>query len=390
MLRVLTLSTLFPDARRPQFGIFVERQAAALQAREGVALEVVAPIGLPPWPLSRHPHYRRFADIPQRESWNGMIVHRPRFRVWPKIGAGLAPRAMAHRLVPVLQTIRERFPFDVIDAQFFYPDGPAAMRLARRLGVPFSIKARGSDIHYWGARIDTRGAVRAAGRHAGGLLAVSEALKADMVALGMPGDRIAIHRTGIDKTLFRPGRRDAARRALGLSAPLLVCIGALIARKRQQAAIEAMSRIPDAQLALIGDGPDRERLATLIARLGLEDRVALLGSLPHEAIADYLAAADALIHPSENEGLANVWVEALASGTPIVIADAGGARELVDRPAAGAIVDRNPQAIADAIRRILAAPPDPHQVAETVAGYSWEANAALLEAHLETLARPAG
>jgi len=88
MLRVLTLSTLFPHAAQPTLGVFVERQTLGLAAREDVALEVVSPIGLPPWPLSLHSHYRARARLPVREEWKGLAVHRPRFRVWPGSGHG--------------------------------------------------------------------------------------------------------------------------------------------------------------------------------------------------------------------------------------------------------------------------------------------------------------
>ncbi|MBC7985904.1 MAG: glycosyltransferase family 4 protein, partial [Sphingomonadaceae bacterium] len=152
MLRVLTLSTLFPDSTRPVFGGFVERQTRGLVAREAVEVEVVAPIGVPPWPLRLHPHYRRLAGVPARERWKGLSVHRPRFAVLPRIGDRHAPALMARRLTPLLRELRGRFSFDVIDAEFFWPDGAAAMRISRALGVPFSVKARGSDIHYWGAR----------------------------------------------------------------------------------------------------------------------------------------------------------------------------------------------------------------------------------------------
>ena len=386
MLRVLTLSTLFPDASRPQFGIFVERQTAALQQLPDVKLEVVAPIGVPPWPLSRLSRYRRFAGIPEHEAWNGLTVHRPRFRSWPKFGASRAPADMARVLLPLLEAIRARFPFDVIDAEFFWPDGPAARLLADRFGVPYSVKARGSDIHYWGERPDTRKQVRDAGLGAAGLLAVSEALKSDMAALGMPAHNITVHRTGIDKILFRPGRREEARARLGLTGPILATVGALIERKGQSLAIEAAARIDGARLLLIGEGEDRPRLERLIDRLGLGGRVELLGSRPHAEIADYLAAADILVQPSRSEGLANVWVEALASGTPIVTTDAGGARELIDRPEAGMIVDRTPDALAHAITALLADRPDPEAVARTVAEYSWERNAETLHAHLARIA----
>jgi teichuronic acid biosynthesis glycosyltransferase TuaC len=91
MLRVLTLSTLYPDSARPAFGLFVERQTLALAARPGVEVEVVAPAGLPLWPLTLHPHYRAKARLPAKERRNGLAVHRPRFRArrarrarWPR------------------------------------------------------------------------------------------------------------------------------------------------------------------------------------------------------------------------------------------------------------------------------------------------------------------
>jgi glycosyltransferase involved in cell wall biosynthesis len=293
---------------------------------------------------------------------------------------------MAKALLPLLETIRRRFPFDVIDAEFFYPDGPAAMLLAGALGVPFSVKARGSDIHYWGERPGCRSQILAAAEKAGGMLAVSEALKADMAALGMAGDKIAVHYTGVDRGLFRPGDRAAAKAELGVSGPLIATVGALIERKGQGLVLEALAHIPGAMLWLAGEGPERATLEKRARQLGLEDRVVLPGNLPHDKVAALIATADVMVLPSQSEGLANAWVEALASGTPIVICDAGGARELMDRPEAGMIVDRNPQAIANAVNAILADPPDQIAVAATVERFSWERNSEALFAHLSRLA----
>ncbi len=89
---------------------------------------------------------------------------------------------------------------------------------------------------------------------------------------------------------------------------------------------------------------------------------------------------------SSSEGLANAWVEALACGAPIVIADVGGARELVDRPEAGRLVARAPGAIAAGVREVLAAGYDPAAVRATAERFTWDANAAALRAHLMGLA----
>ncbi len=383
MLRVLTLSTLFPSEARPTFGIFVERQTLELAARDDVELNVVAPLGLPPWPLSLHPYYSDRRRAPSFEVWKGLPVHRPRYRAWPLIGHAGAARAMARATLPLLREIRAALPFDVIDAEFFWPDGVAAMHLARALGISFSVKARGSDIHHWGRQPAVAPQLVEASLEAAGLIAVSEALRRDMIALGMPPEKIVVHNGGVDLDLFRPVDRKAARAALGVEGPLLVSVGALIPLKGQSLAIAALDRIPGATLIIAGDGPERAALERQAAPYG--PRVRLLGNRPHGELPALLAAADVLVLPSEREGLAMAWIEALASGTPIVVPDVGGAREVVDRPAAGRIAARDPAAIAEAVNAILADPPAPQAVREAAERYGWERNRSELFDYLSAI-----
>src|SRR5687767_9088850 len=112
MLRVLTLATLFPNRAEPNLGLFVERQTRGLAALDGVEVEVVAPVGVAPWPLSLHPHYAARRRLPEREDYDGLYVHRPRYRALPRIGRRRDAAAMARALLPVLRGIRRRFPFD--------------------------------------------------------------------------------------------------------------------------------------------------------------------------------------------------------------------------------------------------------------------------------------
>lgn len=382
MLRVLTLATLFPDSGRPDFGRFVLRQTQELAAREGVAVEVVAPVGLPPWPLSRHPHYAPRARLPEREAFEGLSVHRPRFRVLPRIGEADAARAMAQAVLPLARALAP----DAIDAEFFWPDGVAAMHLARALGIPFSVKARGSDIAYWGGRPKGRAKMLEAAEAAGGLLAVSAALKGEMEALGMPGERIAVHYTGIDLDRFQPLDRAAAKVRLGVRGPLLASVGALVPVKGQALAIAALARLPEATLILAGEGPERPRLETEARRLAVAERVRFAGAVPHADLPPLLQAADVMVLPSEREGLANAWIEALACGVPLVVPDVGGAREVLDRPEAGRIAARDPAAIAAAVTALLSAPPEPESVRAAAARFSWKANGAALHAHLAGVA----
>lgn len=386
--RVLSIATLYPNAHTPRFGTFVARSLEALAARGDWDVTVINPIGLPPVRLGR---YARLAGAAHGGTEHGVSVHRPSFPLIPRFGGPINPWLIARSVLPLARRLHAQAPFDLVDAQFFYPDGPAAAKIAAALGLPLSIKARGADISYWGAQASALRQMRSAAGQAAGLLAVSEALGRDMAAIGLPAGKITVHYTGLDRNLFRPRDRAACRAEIatrfGISqgGALLATVGALIPRKGQSLVIEALARLSGAQLALVGTGEDRARLEALAGRLGLADRVHFLGSLDHEALPVLLSAADAMVLPSASEGLANAWVEALACGTPLVISDAGGARELVRDDRAGRIVARDPAAIVSAIAGLLADPPAQETVAAQAARFSWEANAATLAEYYERI-----
>ena len=385
MLRVLTLSTLFPDATRRNFGVFVERQTLGLATHADVELRVVSPVGLPPFPLALTGRHAALAKLPPGEQWKGVDVYRPRFLALPGTAGRFHVQRLTHALVPVLADLRRDFPFDVIDASFFFPDGPAAVALGKRFGVPVSIKARGSDIHHWGMAGATAGQIRAAGEAADGLLAVSQAMKRDMVAMGMPADRITVHRTGVDLGQFSLRDRKAAKAALRVAGPLIVSIGALIERKGHDIVIAALASLPGATLIVAGEGPYRGALEAKIAELKLGDRVRLLGAVPHGDMAELLGAADVMALASANEGLANAWVEALACGAPVVIPHVGGAPEVVTEHAYGRIVGRTPAGFASGISAVLSDHTPPATVRAGAERFTWEANTAGLYDHLSAL-----
>ena len=159
--RVLTLSTLFPNAAHPTLGCS-RAPDARLAARPDVELEVVAPVGLPVWPLSLHPHYAPLRRLPRQESWKGLVVHRP--PTGP--GRGSATRTaqdVAEALLPMMRELRARFAFDVIDANILARRS-RAMRLAEALGCLSRQGAR-QDIFPLG-RARGRRQVLAAGRQA--------------------------------------------------------------------------------------------------------------------------------------------------------------------------------------------------------------------------------
>lgn len=390
MKHALVLSTLYPNPVNPRFGTFVARSVEALAKRGDWRVTVVNPIGLPPLALGR---YRALADLPGEAEEGGITVHRPHFTLIPRFGARRNAAAIARAAGPLVRRLHAETPFDIVDAQFFFPDGPAAAIIAREIGLPLSIKARGGDITFWGQQAFARTQMVEAARQAAGLLAVSRDLAAQMAAMGMPEDRITLHYTGLDRDRFRPFDHPQLRRQLseelGFSmptgVPLLACVGALIPRKGQTVAIKALHAIPEARLVLIGKGEDEAALRALTASEGLCERVFFAGSIDHDLMPLLLSAADVMVLPTNNEGLANAWVEALACGTPVVTCDVGGARELIASNVAGRLVARDPAAVAAAVNAILAAPPPREAVAALTEGFSWDANAAALAAHWEGL-----
>jgi teichuronic acid biosynthesis glycosyltransferase TuaC len=386
-MRLLLISTRFPDALRPQFGNFIERQAQALAARPGIEVEVVAPLGVPPFPASYRSPHRALMALPHEERRNGLLVHRPRFRIVGPL-PHLRPTALARSLLPLGTAIQARQPIDFIIAEFSWPEGPAAVELGRRLGVPVIIKARGLDFYFRTRRAATRRQLLESGLAADGLLAISREMKTAMVEVGLPGDRIHVHYPGIDRDRFSPRDRASAKARLGISGPLLLTVGNLIPEKRQDLAIEALFHLEDATLIIAGGGPQRERLKRRIGELGLTGRVRMAGSVPHALLPELFSAADVCVHTASVEGFGNVRLESLACGTPLVTTGVGDAACLVDRPEAGRIVEADARAIADAVRELLAAPPAPASVRAATERFSWERNAAELEEHLRGLAGP--
>ena len=265
--RVLSLSTLYPNAHTPRFGTFVARSLEALAARGDWQVTLINPVGIPPIVFGK---YRPLAEAAVSGVENGVEVHRPTFPLIPKIGARSNPSRVAKAVLSVARGLHERQPFDIVDAQFFWPDGPAAAQVAQALGLPLSIKARGSDITFWGEKDFARHAMVKAARQASGLLSVSKALARDMIDIGMPAEKITLHYTGLDRDRFRPldhvGLRARLGERLGIALPaaenLLVTVGALIERKGQDIVIGALAAVGIVVAAIVYSRKKRTATAT--------------------------------------------------------------------------------------------------------------------------------
>ena len=267
---------------------------------------------------------------------------------------------------------------DAIDAHYLYPDGVAAVWLGKRLGIPVVVTARGTDVSLIPRYAMPRRLIQGAIRDAAALITVSNALKEALVALGAPETKVTVLRNGVDAAMFHPPHdRAAARAALGLTGPTLLSVGLLIERKGHHRIIEAMPSLPEYTLLVVGEGPERTRLAALVDRLGVGDRVRLLGARPHADLPAFYGAADALVLASSREGWANVLLEAMACGTPVIASNIWGNPEVVRAPAAGLIMQANTaEGIVAATQRLFANPPDRAATRAYAEAFSWDATTA--------------
>jgi teichuronic acid biosynthesis glycosyltransferase TuaC len=319
--------------------------------------------------------YAAYAKAPRRETRRGIAIDHPRYPVIPKIGVNLAPFSLyqaASRAARAM--LRHGYDFDLIDAHFFFPDGIAAVMLGRALGKPVTITARGTDLNFMPRYALPRRMIRWAAGEADGLITVAAALKDVLVELGVPPEKVTVLRNGVDLVLFRPGDRQADRQALGLAAPTLLSVGHLIERKGHHLVIDALAELPGIELLIAGAGPEDASLKARAAARGVADRVRFLGALPQSRLPQLYRAADALVLASSREGWANVLLEAMACGTPVVATPVWGTPEVVNCRAAGCLApERSASALAFAIRDLLSSPPERAATRAHAETFDWQA-----------------
>lgn len=374
-MKILTFSTLFPNSMQQRHGIFVEqRLRQLLHAHRDVQARVVAPVPWFPFANRRFGQYGVYAQVPDAERRFGIPVVHPRFAALPLFGWRIHPYTLFAATHTTLSRIQaEGFDFDVIDSHFAYPDGVAAVRLGQLFDKPVFMTARGNDVSLMLDLPAARRQILAAARDCAGVITVCQALKDALVGAGVDETRVHVLRNGVDLERFRPLPREAARAELAMHGRTLLSVGHLIERKGNHLTVLALRELPDTTLILVGDGPEERRLRELARDCGVLERVRFVGAVAQEELAKYYNAADALVLASSREGWANVLLEAMACGTPVVATPIWGTPEVVTSPEAGVLTaDLSPAAIVAACQRLFAALPARTATRAYAATFSWD------------------
>lgn len=374
-MKILTFTSLYPNAVNPQHGIFVETRLRKLVETGEVDARVIAPIQSFPVSFGPFARYAAFAAAPRFETRHGIDIHHPRFLSVPKVGMRLTPSSMAIAARRLFREIVEKDSIDLIDAHYFYPDGVAAATLAAETGVPCVITGRGTDLNLFPEFPAARREILKAVDRAAGCITVSDALRTRLIGIGAPADKVTTLRNGVDTHLFAPvpsAERDSVRQRHNLTGRTVIAVGNLAVEKGQMLIAEALRHLPDVTLVLVGDGPDGDRLDRFIEDNNFAGRVRRLGRVPQSDLPGLYSAADVSVLASMREGWPNVLLESMACGTPVVATDVGGVGEMITVPAAGVVVgERTAAALAAAISGLLAAPPDRASTRRHAEGFSW-------------------
>jgi len=342
---LVVFSSLFPSAARPGAGLFIrERMFRVAQHRP---LAVISP---QPWfpgqSLIRllRPGYRPRA--PAVEIQQGIHVYHPRFLSVPGFLRQFDGWWMALASLALMRKLK-RQGAQLIDAHFTYPDGEAATRLGRWLNLPVTITLRGTEVPHSRNPI-LRPRLSRTLKAAARIFSVSDSLRRLAIELGANSDRTEVVGNGVDTARFHRVDRAAARQRYQLppNAKVLVSVGGLVERKGMHRVVDVLPALikhhPDLHYLIVGgsspEGDMRSELNGQISRLDLGERVHFLGALPPDQLKWALSASDVFVLATRNEGWANVFLEAMACGLPVVSTDVGGNAEVICRDELGTIV----------------------------------------------------
>lgn len=375
-MKILVVSHLYPRPTRAS-SLFVHDQVVAL-GKLGVSAEVISPVARTPRALRVNDRLRARGATPPAASIDGVPVAYPRVLIPPRRVLVDHQGELYYRgLRSLLAALRRSRP-DLIHAHQAFPDGAAVRLLAEDLAVPYVVTVHGADVN---VNLAGRGPLRERTRRAldgaAAVMAVSGAVARRLDGL-VPPQRLHTLLNGVR------GQHQAAPAALLPGRRLVLSVGNLYASKGHAIVLAALARLgrpyADVHYAIVGDGPERHRLAAQARALGLSERLVFLGWRPHDEVLGLMARADAFVLPSAPEGFGLVYAEAMAQGTPVVACSGEGPDDFLDDGKSGLLVPAgDPDAVARAMATLLDEPATAARLVESaraaVAALSWERNA---------------
>jgi len=377
-VNILVISSLYPNNKDLKHGVFVEtRLRHLIKDFPEVKPIVIAPVPWFPFSSPKFGGYSTYAGVMSKETRHNIEIYHPKYLVIPKVGMYVTPLFMEWTISRTLtKLIKQGKSFDLIDGHYFYPDGVAIAKVAKKFSLPFTCTARGTDINLIPQYPKALKMLKTVFKQAAHMMTVCQALKDEMLTLGVKDEEVTVLRNGVDLELFIPSnevQQQLLKEELGINSKLIMSVGWLIERKGHYLVIDAIKNIDNATLVIVGNGPDQAKLENQVKKLGLENKVIFLGAISQTTLNKWFNAADVTVLASSREGWANVLLESMASGTPVVATNVWGTPEVVTCRDAGVLIERSAKSIQQGLETLLANPPQRELTRQYAEEFDWSA-----------------
>jgi glycosyltransferase involved in cell wall biosynthesis len=356
--KLLIITNLYPLPWQPNRATFNRQQFSYLD--DEFDMTILVPVA---WP----DYLKHRKQIINTDS----LRYVPYFYL-PKIGRRFYSHFMF--LSILLSSIRwiKSLNIDLIMACWAFPDAVAGEKLARLLNKPFFMKVHGSDINVVGNAPARAKQITQAANRSSGIVSVSQALADKMVSMGIQQNLIEVIYNGVNHDLFFYNNQPK-------KAQQLLFIGNIIKTKGVvelfDASVELIKKYPDLTLTFAGNGAMLPVLKEKVAALELQDQILLPGNINHDKLPSMVQTSSLVVLPSYAEGVPNVLLEAMASGTPVVATSVGGIPEIIDEGITGFLIETlTAKNVQKTIEKALNHDWDNEKISQSAKRFDWQKN----------------
>ena len=374
---ILIITNLFPNPQEPNRGIFVAEMVREL--KNSADITMISPIPwVPKWGvLKRFKGWYKFSQIPYNYEINGQKVICPKYLAIPKLGS-LHSFFMFVSLYPKVKQLHKEKRFDLINAQWLFPDGVASCRISKILNIPIVLSAHGCDINLYMKMKSRRGQILKALNACEAVTVVSGQQKKSLLESGIPDSKISVIKNGFNEN-FKVQNKITLREELGLSTrqQLIIFLGQLVEVKGFTYLISAVKQLENAsrngyEVIVVGTGPLSSMYEKKVSEMGLSEKIKFYGEKKHNEIQKWLGASDMLCLPSIREGCPTVVLEALACGKPVVASKVGEVPELVNEKSGILFNPKDVNGLAESLSKAMSREWDENEISSSVKHLSWK------------------
>ena len=365
-IKVGFLSHMFPSSLAPNAVPFMMERVIALSRL--VSLEIVAPVSFFPFLRKKLP--------PEKENFRELQIWHPRYLALPSPFWNFRWLTYLHSLKIFFRNYTGRC--DILHIEWIYPDAFAAVRFAKKKGIKTVGVVHGNEaIGYYDPRRHRQKYIEVLAA-LDKIIVVSKDLKNKLInEYYVEPDKIAIILNGVNLEKFRLGNKIKAREKLNLSAQssIGVCVARLSEEKNLHILIQSVAKLQEQspEIYIVGDGPLKKELLEQIDHYGVEQKVKLVGSVPHEKISLWLGACDFFCLPSQREGCPVVIHEALACGRPVISTTVGAIPDLIKDDRYGLLCEpNNVTAFADIMKKAMSMKWDRNTISAYGRQFTWD------------------